>query len=93
MTTSLRSQLDAHRAQLEEHRKQLADWRAKFEHLDKQVSKMTKRELICVIARKDEELAVLRNRLAQYSGQEATSAQLSAALDLMSEVIHERRTT
>ena len=65
-----------------------------FPDLSKPLDKMTKQELRLVIARKDEELAVLRNRLVRYGSPEATTAQLSAATALMDEVIHaQRRTT
>ena len=64
-----------------------------FPDLSKPVDRMTKMELRLLLQRKDEEMAVLRNRLARYGSPEANAAQLSAALDLMREVIHEPRST
>lgn len=62
-----------------------------FPDLSKPVDRMTKMELRMLLQRKDEELADLRNRLAQIGPWEANTAQLSAALALMREVIHERQ--
>lgn len=86
----LRSQIMAHAAQLAEHRQQLDAWRAQYDALlAKPIDKMTKAELRLLIQRKDDELAILRNRLARYGSPEATTAQLSAATALMDEVRRE----
>jgi hypothetical protein len=86
-----RSKIEAHRLALAEHRAAIDAFNAKFMALDKSLDKMTKLELRAVICRKDEELAVLRNRLARYGDQQATSTQLSAAVALVKEAIHETR--
>jgi prefoldin subunit 5 len=91
MSTTHREQIEAHRAQIAALRSEIDAWHAQYDALDKQINKMTKRELILVVHKKDEELAVLRNRLARYGDQQATPAQLSAARALMDEVIHERK--
>lgn len=59
--------------------------------LTKPLHKMTRMELRMLIERKDEELLVLRNRLARYGEPVANAQQLSAARALMEEVIHERK--
>jgi septal ring factor EnvC (AmiA/AmiB activator) len=88
---SLREQIQSHAAALAAVKAEIAAWRSQYDALDKQINKMTKRELILVVHKKDEELAVLRNRLARYGDQQATPAQLSAARALMDEVIHEHK--
>lgn len=92
--SDLRSQIEAHRAQLGEHRASLDAWRAQYDALlAKSIDRMTKAELIILIHRKDDELAILRNRLARYGSPEATAAQLSAVQSLMEDVRNEKRNT